>query len=103
MIRRPPRSTPFPYTTLFRSRAEEIDTARVAANPGNAEAQLDLSFDYSQNAMFYLNREQFAAALDNFQKALDIRRRLARSDPADARVQDRVVYAYSQIGNVLMY
>src|SRR3712207_8862440 len=26
MIRRPPRSTLFPYTTLFRSQAEEADT-----------------------------------------------------------------------------
>src|SRR2546430_8511671 len=26
MIRRPPRSTPFPYTTLFRSRAESLET-----------------------------------------------------------------------------
>src|SRR2546426_6752138 len=32
MIRRPPRSTLFPYTTLFRSVAERI-RARVAAEP----------------------------------------------------------------------
>src|SRR5260221_4658738 len=33
MIRRPPRSTLFPYTTLFRSRAEDVgdDGARRAA------------------------------------------------------------------------
>src|SRR2546426_4699042 len=33
MIRRPPRSTLFPYTTLFRSRAEELlsRTGEVAA------------------------------------------------------------------------
>src|SRR2546430_5090093 len=29
MIRRPPRSTLFPYTTLFRSRIEEIGLHRV--------------------------------------------------------------------------
>src|SRR2546425_2164971 len=28
MIRRPPRSTLFPYTTLFRSRASRADSAR---------------------------------------------------------------------------
>src|SRR2546422_3213195 len=33
MIRRPPRSTLFPYTTLFRSQAEVAD--RVAAAPGS--------------------------------------------------------------------
>src|SRR3712207_7553354 len=30
MIRRPPRSTLFPYTTLFRSRANEIDVLIVS-------------------------------------------------------------------------
>src|SRR5690349_22119861 len=31
MIRRPPRSTLFPYTTLFRSRAVRLGVARVDA------------------------------------------------------------------------
>src|SRR2546426_5075532 len=31
MIRRPPRSTLFPYTTLFRSVAEVVDVVGVAA------------------------------------------------------------------------
>src|SRR2546430_9686312 len=31
MIRRPPRSTLFPYTTLFRSQAEPLDQARKLA------------------------------------------------------------------------
>src|SRR2546429_1857723 len=30
MIRRPPRSTLFPYTTLFRSRVEQLHAARRA-------------------------------------------------------------------------
>src|SRR3712207_8148233 len=30
MIRRPPRSTLFPYTTLFRSRAAEVRSLRLA-------------------------------------------------------------------------
>src|SRR2546427_7564796 len=32
MIRRPPRSTLFPYTTLFRSRETEMVLSRVACN-----------------------------------------------------------------------
>src|SRR2546430_17603732 len=53
MIRRPPRSTLFPYTTLFRSSAQE--TAAVARDLGVSEAEVsemekrlaarDLSFD----------------------------------------------------------
>src|SRR5437667_3043293 len=37
MIRRPPRSTLFPYTTLFRSRADdEAQQARVGRRPRRA-------------------------------------------------------------------
>src|SRR3712207_7728123 len=46
MIRRPPRSTLFPYTTLFRSRREGIGLvlagARAAPRPADAVARLDL-------------------------------------------------------------
>src|SRR3712207_7775837 len=34
MIRRPPRSTLFPYTTLFRSRAEQQGPGRRDGGPG---------------------------------------------------------------------
>src|SRR2546430_13129186 len=34
MIRRPPRSTLFPYTTLFRSAAENPATPRIPLCPG---------------------------------------------------------------------
>src|SRR2546422_9563671 len=36
MIRRPPRSTLFPYTTLFRSRPDIIDATRFAGPSRNA-------------------------------------------------------------------
>src|SRR2546430_10383984 len=35
MIRRPPRSTLFPYTTLFRSAEDGIATNRIEICPGN--------------------------------------------------------------------
>src|SRR2546427_7189005 len=34
MIRRPPRSTLFPYTTLFRSRLYSVTTQRTMGGPG---------------------------------------------------------------------
>src|SRR5256885_5452073 len=34
MIRRPPRSTLFPYTTLFRSREDDVDAVR-RVDPGD--------------------------------------------------------------------
>src|SRR5689334_24200571 len=36
MIRRPPRSTLFPYTTLFRSHAQTLVGMRLQANLGSA-------------------------------------------------------------------
>src|SRR2546429_2625216 len=38
MIRRPPRSTLFPYTTLFRSRITAAATAAAAAPPPHSRA-----------------------------------------------------------------
>src|SRR2546426_8990388 len=38
MIRRPPRSTLFPYTTLFRSRPRQDVPERLAPTPGDARA-----------------------------------------------------------------
>src|SRR5256885_12562451 len=40
MIRRPPRSTLFPYTTLFRSREKLLHGSRVADIGGNAQHAL---------------------------------------------------------------
>jgi tetratricopeptide (TPR) repeat protein len=85
----------------YLNRAEELDAARAAANPEAREAQMDLSFDYSQNATFYSNRERFEEALANYRKALDIRLRIAKADPADAHMQDRLVFVYSRIGGAL--
>src|SRR2546422_1304148 len=39
MIRRPPRSTLFPYTTLFRSRARVMLTATTAGVPESATTE----------------------------------------------------------------
>src|SRR2546430_11518329 len=36
MIRRPPRSTLFPYTTLFRSQDVEVPSANLVGKPGYA-------------------------------------------------------------------
>src|SRR5256885_13156026 len=39
MIRRPPRSTLFPYTTLFRSAVGEQRRAEAGAGPGDERAE----------------------------------------------------------------
>src|SRR2546430_7320837 len=52
MIRRPPRSTLFPYTTLFRSAARLIgpvhgDLGHLEAGPSSAQEQLDRSEEHT--------------------------------------------------------
>src|SRR5688572_32574111 len=44
MIRRPPRSTLFPYTTLFRSRFDAPTTVRVSASRPAKGNELDFHF-----------------------------------------------------------
>src|SRR2546430_11293751 len=43
MIRRPPRSTLFPYTTLFRSRQREASEAQQALGPDVVVDPIELS------------------------------------------------------------
>src|SRR2546425_8618446 len=45
MIRRPPRSTLFPYTTLFRSRLDELACATNGQRQAGDLAPLHLGFD----------------------------------------------------------
>src|SRR2546430_10387458 len=42
MIRRPPRSTLFPYTTLFRSRRPQVSTGRASIAAGASGTDLRL-------------------------------------------------------------
>src|SRR2546430_13797442 len=42
MIRRPPRSTLFPYTTLFRSRIHAVDAEIVRGNARRRQGRHDL-------------------------------------------------------------
>src|SRR3712207_2613328 len=44
MIRRPPRSTLFPYTTLFRSRRAAIPGHQIATKTGTAQDRASVSF-----------------------------------------------------------
>src|SRR5436190_18397793 len=47
MIRRPPRSTLFPYTTLFRSRVDHIPGARISITGLPDRARVDRSEEHT--------------------------------------------------------
>src|SRR3712207_7287790 len=47
MIRRPPRSTLFPYTTLFRSYRVRVEVSDAARNPDDPQRDQDTSQPFS--------------------------------------------------------
>lgn len=82
--------------------AEEIDLKRVAAQPSNREAQLDLAYDFGSTANCYEAMGHLDQALDRYRRSLEIRRSLAHADPMDARLQSRLLYAELMVANTLL-
>src|SRR2546429_7220349 len=62
MIRRPPRSTLFPYTPPFRSRAGDDDIPLLACRPAAHAAQSD--DDVAQRAVIHVDRARPDDAAD---------------------------------------
>src|SRR3712207_7250315 len=75
MIRRPPRSTLFPYTTLFRSPGENtftslqnLGTKRPARHDGSFELQLnDQIYMGDPDAVMYYRSEEHTSELQSRQ------------------------------------
>ena len=82
--------------------AEEMDSKRVAAQPSNPEAQLDLAYDLGSTADCYEAMGHLDQALDRYRRSLDIRRSLADADPMDVRLQSRLLYAELMVANTLL-
>ena len=60
MIRRPPRSTLFPYTTLFRSATEEEMVARLRARRTDSEDQIAIRVAHARKELEALPDFQYA-------------------------------------------
>src|SRR2546421_2303065 len=74
MIRRPPRSTLFPYTTLFRSQAEERDlivtgvqtcALPISSRRDRKSTRLNSSHDQISYAVFCLRSEEHTSELQS--------------------------------------
>jgi non-specific serine/threonine protein kinase/serine/threonine-protein kinase len=83
-------------------RAEALDQQRVAAEPGDALAKLDLSFDLSLAATYYSKTGRFEQALAKYTQTLEIRRALSEADPRDVRTRGRLAFAYLRVGDTLL-
>src|SRR6266849_5904502 len=92
MIRRPPRSTLFPYTTLFRS-GPPHRPAHTRAPPGcvrsartdRKSTRLNSSHEWSSYAVFCLKKKKTTLSV------WDFRVRLRRSQISDQELQAKLV------------
>src|SRR2546426_9297910 len=81
MIRRPPRSTLFPYTTLFRSRQTTEDHAAVSENaPCPVLSQLTEGFDLVDwhETLLIANTRRVVRVLAEWRNALKAKRLVQR-------------------------
>src|SRR2546425_3509780 len=90
MIRRPPRSTLFPYTTLFRSDVERRDLAGV----GLAQRHYSEMNDWTKGAWQHLHA-QFAQRYNQSPKWLTVGQAMAS--------QEKRPWAYHEVDTFIIY
>src|SRR3989449_2110479 len=66
MIRRPPRSTLFPYTTLFRSKQPDADKFAGTDPKDKLVAGLKASFKFCETALAQIQDAQLGDSVDFF-------------------------------------
>ena len=80
--------------------AQRLDDLRLAANPSNRAAQLDVAIDLSNVAFAHWQTRRLAEAAAGYERSLEMRTRLAEADPKDAYSRGRLGYAHSRLGAV---
>src|SRR2546430_9338575 len=91
MIRRPPRSTLFPYTTLFRSKGAAIDVLRVFPERFDAGSEdVDAVFEFEgdrKSTRLNSSHSQISYAVFCLKKKKNIYRRFVVPETATQHVQ----------------
>src|SRR2546422_6904520 len=92
MIRRPPRSTLFPYTTLFRSHPLDILAQQIVATVACEEWQEDALFEMVRGAYPYrdVSRKDFDAVVQMLAEGFTTRRGRRGGGVPLHRVESRV-------------
>src|SRR2546429_5196897 len=94
MIRRPPRSTLFPYTTLFRSRARASSSSRItpataSASGCTSRAPSSRSEEHTSELQsrlhlvcrLLLEKKKKTISTDSYGKLIDLDRHIQSSEP----------------------
>jgi non-specific serine/threonine protein kinase/serine/threonine-protein kinase len=83
-------------------RAYALDEQRVAAAPDDRQAQLDFAIDISNIAYALLLRNENAEAIKAYHRTLEIRQRLAASDPKDVYMRGRVAFVHDKLAELYL-
>jgi non-specific serine/threonine protein kinase/serine/threonine-protein kinase len=79
-------------------KAAQLNSERVAAEPHNAQAKLDFTFDLSTLGDYHLARREHDDALRYFEQALVLRRELREADRANTYAWNRLAYMLMRVG-----
>jgi eukaryotic-like serine/threonine-protein kinase len=83
-------------------RAAQLDSERLAAEPDNAQAKIDYTFDLSALGDYHSSRREYDDALRQFERALALRRELWAADQANAQARDRLAYMLMRVAEMQM-
>jgi non-specific serine/threonine protein kinase/serine/threonine-protein kinase len=81
-------------------RAQALDEKRVAAQPSDRMAQIDAAIDLANVAYSEWKTGHLPDAAATYEQSLEIRTRLASSDPNDVLARTRLAYVHSKLGEV---
>jgi non-specific serine/threonine protein kinase/serine/threonine-protein kinase len=92
----------FASALAHHQRAQALDDKRVAARPSDRTAQFDAAIDLSNVAYAEWQTGHPADAAATYERSLEIRKRLAESDPSDVLARSRVAYVHSRLAAVYL-
>jgi serine/threonine protein kinase len=90
----------FAQAVVHHLQALKLDEQRLAEDPTSRQAQLDVAIDLSNVAFAHWQSGRLVEAAAGYERSLEIRGKLAETDPKDVYARGRVAYAHSRLGAV---
>src|SRR3712207_8613464 len=90
MIRRPPRSTLFPYTTLFRSTCDRVKEKSVSA------PRVGIGDQTARGKRAQVQRAQQFATQGEWEEAIELNNQILAATPNDVQALNRLGKAYAE-------
>jgi eukaryotic-like serine/threonine-protein kinase len=91
----------YPRALFEYNAAQSIDESLLAGNPADPSARYAITFDLSDIGYIEDKEGNYAAALGNYQKVLEMREAFVRADPHDARAMSGIAHTCGYLAGVL--